>query len=701
MLQWSTATDVFEVASGARRFHNPSADGAPPPFPAFVEPPVERLVDAPPAPDPLAPPDDAVGALVGRGSLGRDAIPEFSAFGDKALVRVLAASRTDRYGFGEVCGSLRHDSRLIVGSTSDSFAYDDRRPNLYQAHPWGLCVRSDGSAFGVIVETTYRFTAHIFDGLLIEVDGPPPAVTVIEGADAAEVLRGLGTLCGTSPLPPRWALGYHQSRWNYAPASQALEIAQEFRARSLPAEVIWIDIDYMDGYRVFTFDPDFGDPSELNAALHDIGWRSAWMIDPGVKIEDGYGVYDELTAGGHAMVAPDGQPFEGLVWPGPVVWPDFTRADTRRWWGALYADFLGHGIDAVWNDMNEPANLDFVPDKAVPGDVLHDADDELGGAGDHARYRNVYGMLMSRASLEGMQAAQPDRRHFLLTRSTFLGGHRYAATWTGDNVSSWEHLAWSIPMALNLALSGQSMAGPDIGGFVGHCTGPLLARWMGIGCLFPFARNHNMRSMPDQEPWCFGEDVEATSRRALERRYRLLPYLYTLARDAADTGLPIMRPAFFADHGDAALRDVDTAFLLGDDLYVRCDVTETRSGATAPVPVGWRRVHLLDDDALDPDLPELYLRPGAVLPLGPIVQWSDERPLDQLELVAHLDGGVASGQLYEDAGDGHAHLSGGYRRCEFHVRSDGTWDVTRTDGDWETGRATWSVRVRIVGDAPR
>ena len=714
MQAWAVASEVWEIAPGARRFRNPHNPDPIAPFPAYLHEPDGTPVAPPeaflPVPDSSElDPNDPIAKLTGRPTPSRDAVPEFASYGDRSLVRVLAALRASRYGLGEVCGALLHDNRKITGWTRDAFAYDDRNGNLYQSHPWALCVRTDGSAFGVIVETTWRFSAHLYDHLLFEVEGPPPAVTVIEGDSPAAVLTTLTELTGRIELPPRWALGFQQSKWNYAPADNVREIAQTFRDRQLPADVIWIDIDYMDAYKVFTFDPAFGDPAELNADLHALGWRSAWMIDPGVKVEPGYRVFDEAIAGDHVLHLPTGEvaaatpatPFEGIVWPGAVVFPDFTRAATREWWAGLYDDFLATGIDAVWNDMNEPANLEDLPDKALPPDVVHRADADLGGPGPHARYRNVYGLEMTRASQAGMKAARPDRRPFLLTRSTFLGGHRHAATWTGDNESTWEHLAWSIPMALNLGLSGQPLAGPDIGGFAGECTGELLARWMGIGCLFPFARNHSMKTMPDQEPWAFGAGVEATCRRALERRYRLLPYLYTLAREAARSGLPIMRPAFWADLADPDLRDVDTAFLLGPDLYVRADVTPQRAGATAPVPVGWRMIEVIgvgDPDALvprDPDLPELYLRPGAVLPLGPVMQWSDARPLDELTLLAHLTaGGTAEGRLYEDAGDGYGYTRGEFRVTEFRVSRDG-FAQSVSDGAWPADGARPITVVRV------
>ncbi len=689
MLEWIAATEVRAIATGTRRFVNPLARDGVVPFPGYVEEPVGSTIEAPAIPGRTDVPHDPLAALVGRPTAS-DVVPEFAVVDGRSLVAVRAAGATDRYGLGEVCGRLRHMNRRVIGATRDAFGYNDTHHDLYQAHPWVLCVRADGTAFGVIVETTYRFTAHIVRNVLFEVEGPPPTVTVIEGDDPAAVLGRLADLTGHMPLPPRWALGFQQSKWSYTPADEVLRTAAEFRKRQLPADVIWVDIDYMDAFKVFTFDPDaFADPAQLVDDLHDLGWRSAWMIDPGIKVEPGYAVYDSAIAEGHLLTGADGAAFEGVVWPGPSVFPDFTRHDTRAWWARLYEDFLATGLDAVWNDMNEPANLDDLPNAGFPRDVAYRADAELGGPSDHARYQNIYGMQMTRASHEGMLAARPDRRPFLLTRSTFLGGHRYAATWTGDNTSNWDHLAWSIPMALNLGLSGQPFVGPDIGGFDGACDGALLARWMGIGCLLPFARNHNMKAMPDQEPWAFGTSVEETCRRALERRYRLLPYLYTLAHEAATTGVPIVRPAFFADLTDRSLRGIDTAFLLGRDVYVRCDVTRDGVGPVAPVPTGWRRIEVLDPTgavplaAVDHDLPELYLRPGAVLPLGPVMQWSDELPLDEVTLLTHLDdSGVARGVLYEDDGDGYAHLDGAFRLVEFVVTADGDVTSSVIAGDW-------------------
>jgi alpha-glucosidase len=311
--------------------------------------------------------------------------------------------------------------------------------------------------------------------------------------------------------------------------------------------------------------------------------------------------------------------------------------------------------------------------KQMPTDNWHRADEALGGPGPHRRYHNVYGMLMVHATREGMLAARPEKRPFVLTRSNFIGGQRYAATWTGDNSSDWDHLAWSIPMALNMTLSGQPFVGPDIGGFAGNCDGRLFARWMGIGTLLPFARGHSIKDSCPHEPWEFGPEVEATCRRAIERRYRLLPYLYTLFRAAAQEGVPIVRPVLFADPADAALRDVDDAFLLGADVLVRASVTPDGS-TRAPVPRGLWREHDLtprEDGSPDPELPELRFRGGSIVPLGPVQQFIGEQPLDPLTLVVTPDAeGNATGVLYEDAGDGWEFRDGHFQLTTYKARTE-------------------------------
>jgi alpha-glucosidase len=629
-----------------------------PPFPAYLHPPVEHG----PAPT----------SLPHR--------PRF--FNRKGLRHsfLAIAPGTSLYATGETAGPLRRNGRITICWNTDSFDYTDKTRSLYQSHPFVLAVRRDGTAYGVICETTHWCRIDLRRGIHFSARGHSPAITIIERDSPQEVMTALAELTGTMPMPPRWSLGYQQSRWSYEPESRVREIARGFRERSIPSDVLWLDIDYMNGFRCFTFDhAKFPDPRSLNRDLHAQGFKSIYMIDPGIKVDGDYGVYAHgrhALPGGQSVFIQNSrrQEHNGSVWPGPCAFPDFTSSAVRAWWSGLYRDFVSTGIDGVWNDMNEPAIFDG-PGKSMPTSCLHDADEELGGPDSHARYHNIYGMQMVRASRQGLVAASPDTRQFILTRSNFLGGHRYAATWTGDNRSNWSHLRWAIPMALNLSLSGQHFVGPDIGGFVGDATPELFARFMGIGSLLPFARGHSIKDSRDHEPWSFGHDCETACRLALQRRYRLLPYLYTLFRESVADGTPIVRPVFFARPADPSLRSIDHAFLLGPDLLVVAAVNEHDAEPPASPLAGWREFEFVDamTDApqvsarrAHPSLPRLFIRPGAIIPLAPIAQSTEQSDLSRLTLViAPADDSTARCRVYNDDGISHGHASGLFELIEF------------------------------------
>jgi len=558
-----------------------------------------------------------------------------------------------------VAGPLRRNGQTTTLWNTDSFGYDIQTPSLYQSHPWVLGLRDDGTAFGLLIDTTCRCEISLDGPILAAAEGYAPAVYLVEGDSPQAVLEELAGLIGTTPLPPLWALGFHQCRYSYAAEHEVLGVAEEFRERWLPCDALWLDIDYMDGARSFTVDPHrFPDREKLVAQLRAHGFRTVWILDPGIKTDPKDAAYASGAGRGVFVGAVGGGPFEGDVWPGRCVWPDFTNADARRWWGDLTARFVRGGADGVWNDMNEPSVFDG-PGRTVPVDARHDADADLGGPDTHARYHNIYGMQMARASFEGLLRERPDRRPFVLSRSNFLGGHRYACCWTGDSASTWEHLSWTIPMMLNLGLSGQPFAGCDIGGFADNADAALFARWMGIGCLLPFARAHSDKNTNRHEPWSFGPACENACRLALERRYRLLPYYYTLFHEAERTGLPPMRPLWFADPADPSLREAEDSFLLGPDVLVRASAS-LDNRCRAPLPRGvWREFEPAEQS--DPNLPKLALRAGAIIALGPIMQHTSQRRLDPLTLVVSLDeSGHAEGRLFEDHGEGFGYREGEY-----------------------------------------
>jgi len=611
--------------------------------------------------------------------------PAFSQGDGEHRARLPVEPGTSLYGTGEIAGPLLRDNAVTQTWNYDSALYSDRNDHLYQSHPWVLAVRADGSAFGVLADTTVRTRIDLRGGISFSTEAQPFPVIVIDAPSPQQVLEGLARLTGTPPLPPLWSLGYHQCRFSYTPDSKVRAIADGFRSRRIPCDVIWLDIDYMDGYRIFTFDPvRFPDPAATNDYLHRHGFHAVWMIDPGVKKEPGYFVYDQGTAGDHWVRDAQGAQYTASVWPGPCAFPDFTRPETRGWWAGLHRGFMALGIDGVWNDMNEPAifpPLGILGSKTMPEDNLH-----RGGGGlppaTHAIYHNVYGMLMVQATREGVLAANPDRRPFVLTRSNFIGGHRYAATWTGDNLATWNHLRWSVSMVLNLGLSGQPFSGPDIGGHIPNTPPDLFARWIGTGAFFPFCRGHKTKGMLPHEPWSFGPEVETVARTALERRYRLLPYLYTLFHEAATTGLPVVRPVFFADPADPALRGEDHAFLLGPHLLVEPQLTE-EGGHVFAEPAGiWLPFTLAGEDpAREPSHPVLKIRGGAIVPLGRVVQNTAEPALEPLTLLVALDEtGRAEGTLYEDAGDGFAFRAGDCLLTTYEARAEGDQVLVRVKG---------------------
>jgi len=609
--------------------------------------------------------------------------PAFSQDGSRITARFDLEPGTDLYGTGEVTGPLRRNGTRIELWNTDNYGYGKaggRR--LYQSHPWVLGLRRDGSAFGLLFDSSWKAELDCRSGVAFTCQGPAFPVIVVERRNPGDVLHALGELTGRMELPPRWALGYQQSRYSYAPEARVREIAAGFRTRGIPCDVVWLDIDYMDGFRIFTFDPKgFPDPARLNADLHAQGFRTVWMIDPGVKDDPAFAVRRSGDAAGAWVKDAAGRDYVGEVWPGDCVFPDFTRPATRAWWAGLYAPFLSLGADGIWNDMNEPAVFG-TPEGTMPEDNRHEGGGGL-PPGPHRQYHNLYGTLMAMATREGMLAARPGLRPFLLTRAGFLGSQRFAATWTGDNTSTERDLRQSVPMSLNLGLSGQPFNGPDLGGYAGNATADLWARWCAFGAFFPFARGHSAKNANAKEPWAFGPEAERTCRIALQRRYRLLPYLYTCFREAAETGLPVMRPLFMADPADPALRREERAFLLGPDLLV---VPAWAQDAPRPRG-GWVPLALVEGEASDPLQARLYLRAGAVLPLGPLVESTAQAPEGATALAVALDArGRAEGRLYQDAGDGFAYRKGDYRLS--------TWRASRKAGK------VVAVEAAVAGSRP-
>ena len=599
----------------------------------------------------------------------------------------------DLYGLGEAEGGLRRNfERIFFWNTDNPTGMLRKGRQMYQSHPWILGVRKDGSAFGIIADNTWRSHVSTKGRIYFVSKGPAFRVVVIEKDNPEEVVKTLARLTGKMELPPLWALGYHQCRYSYYPQERVAALADTIRARKIPCDVIWMDIHYMDSFKVFTFHPDrFSDPKALNGYLHKNNFKTVYMIDPGVKVEEGYSVYDQGLKGDYFVKDETGSDFAGKVWPGDCHFPDFTMPQARRWWAGLYKDFMAQGVDGVWNDMNEPSVfVDF--GGTMPPTNVHRGGDGI-PEGSHLRYHNIYGYYMVKASREGILAANPNKRPFVLSRANFLGGQRYAAMWTGDNYSDYASMKASVPMCLNMGLSGQPISGPDIGGFMRNCTPDLLRHWTASGVYFPFVRNHSCEGTAQQEPWAFDTKTEDICRRAIERRYRLLPYYYTLFEEASRTGLPVMRPVFWADFKDADLREEQQAFLVGNDLLVI-----PRWSESPALPKGNWELFDFENGMDDGYQSYLALRPGAAIPIIDVIQSTEDYSTKRISIIVNPDeNGEAEGTLYDDAGEGFGYRDGKFARYGFKaetIDSVLTLSMEKVEGKlWDIGR---SIRVGIV-----
>tara|TARA_X000000950_G_scaffold59047_2_gene71579 strand:+ start:31 stop:2175 length:2145 start_codon:yes stop_codon:yes gene_type:complete len=591
----------------------------------------------------------------------------FSEFSDRQIAQVSFGSNVDLYGTGEVMGDLIRNGKTVKLWNTDNYGYGkDNGQRLYQSHPWVLGVGENGKSFGVIADNTWKMEISLGERITFSSEGPAFRVIVIEKDSPQEVMKELGELTGTIELPPLWSLGFHQCRYSYYPDERVKSLADTMRLKNIPCDVIWMDIDYMQNFKIFTFDSiHFPNPKETNDYLHKNDFKSVWMIDPGIKAEKGFFVYDSGEKINAWVQTRNDSVFLGKVWPGDCVFPDFTQSKVSKWWGGLYENFMVKGVDGVWNDMNEPAVFETV-DWTMPDSNKHVGDENIKND-IHLRYHNVYGMMMVESSRNGIIKSNPDKRPFVLTRSNFLGGHRYAATWTGDNNSSMKHLKQSIPMSLNLSLSGQPFNGPDIGGFAGNATPELYAHWIAVGAFYPFSRAHSTKGSINQEPWSFGEEVETVSREALQRRYRLLPYLYTLFWESANTGMPVMRPVFFNNPAEKSLRTEQENFLLGSDLLIVPKWSEN-----GQIPAGnWRNISINGEKSQNHKYhPDVLIRPGAIVPLcNPIVS-TNSFSLDTITLIVSLDSNLsAKGILYSDLGEGYGYQDGEFSLVEFYAQT--------------------------------
>ncbi len=617
------------------------------------------------------------------------------------------------YGFGERTGLLDQRSQVRTNWTVDAFDYDVLTDNLYQAIPFYMALRP-GTGYGIFFNTTFWSQFDIGaqqPGILqMQTQSQEMDYYIIYGPSPAKILSTYTQLTGKMPLPPRWSLGYQQCRWSYESQDIVRELALLFRDRHIPCDVIYLDIDYMQGYRVFTWNNKrFSHPQHLLNDLKQNGFKVVTIIDPGVKYEPeaDYEVFDEGLKNDYFVRKTDGQLFHGYVWPEKAVFPDFQRPEVRDWWGSLQKSLTNVGVAGIWNDMNEPAIEDqpFGEDGtkiSFPLDSVQGPSDE---PATHKEVHNLYGLTMAQASSQGLEKLRPSERSFVLTRSGYAGIQRWSAVWTGDNQSLWEHLEMSIPMLCNLGLSGVAFVGADIGGFAGNATAELFARWMQVGMLYPLMRSHSALSTAQHEPWVFGNRVEKICRDYIELRYRLLPYIYTLFWEAASTGSPILRPLLYHFPNDLQTFTISDQVMLGPSLLAAPIYRPGIEHRAVYLPEGrwydWWSGEVFDGPkhilAYAPlEKMPLYVRAGSIIPMAPVMQYVDERPLDQLTL--KIWPGQGEWTFYEDDGHTFEYKTGVSSTTTYRVRQEDQQiivEIAAREGSFSP--AVREILVELVG----
>lgn len=576
------------------------------------------------------------------------------------------------YGLGDKPGCLNKRGYSYVNwNTDDPAPHVDSFKSLYKSIPFFI-VLGDEYCYGIFADNTYKTTFDFgyenTDYYFVEHEKGELDYYFMPGNDMAEVVGLYTSLTGTTPLYQRWIYGSHQSRWGYYTQDEVLDIADKFRELDIPCDVIHMDIDYMNGYRVFTFDDKkFPDVKGLSEKLADRGVKLISIIDPGVKKDEDYFMYKEgmeMDAFAHDT---DGSVYENAVWPGTSVFPDFTKQSVRSWWGDKTKILLEHGISGIWNDMNEPASFNG----PLPDDVQFEY-------GAHEKVHNIYGHFMAKATYEGLAKNDGGKRPFVLTRAAYAGSQKYCGGWTGDNHSIWAHIALSLEQVCNLSVSGLAMCGSDIGGFGSDTTPELLVRFYEAAVFVPFFRNHSAMGTRRQEPWQFDETTIDAVRKTVKLRYRFIPYIYDLAHECEKTGAPIVRPLVYEYPADKHVRNIFDEYMLGSFVLVAPVIAPGKEAREVYLPDGdWYDYYtgekysggryILADAPLD-KVP-VFIKAGAIIPVADgEIRSTEDITEDKISILTYP--GKGSFVHYQDDNETFAYRNGAYNAVEYTQDGD-------------------------------
>lgn len=579
------------------------------------------------------------------------------------------------YGLGDKTGYL--DKRWYeyeMWNADIPSPHEDNFKRLYKDLPFFITL-GDDYRYGIFFDNTFHAYFDLGkeqqDYYFFGAEDGNLDYYYIGGASIPEIVEHYTWLTGRTPLPQLWTLGYHQSRWGYVTEEDIMSIAKGLRENQIPCDAIHMDIDYMDGYRVFTWNQkNYKDPKKALENLAKDGFKPVCIIDPGVKLDKDYKVYQEGIKNNYFATTPEGETYVNAVWPGDSVYPDFGKAEVQSWWADKQKFLVDLGVRGVWNDMNEPASFKG----ELPLDVVfHDGDRKT----DHSEIHNVYGHFMSKATYEGLQK-HDSRRPFVITRACYAGTQKYAMGWTGDNHSIWRHLEMAVPQLCSMGLSGLTFAGTDVGGFGSDTTPELLSRWVQVGCLSPFFRNHSCLGTKLQEPWQFDEKTLEINRKYINLRYELLPYYYDLFHEQEQTGHPVMRPLIYQYEQDKNVRTINDEFMVGENLLAAPVLHQGVNKRMVYLPKGtwydfWTREKVEGGSYILKDAPlnvcPMYLKAGSILPKYPVQQYVGQKKITELTLA--VTPGKGSYHHFQDNGEDYGYKDGEYNEYLFTLEGEG------------------------------
>ncbi|WP_367753395.1 glycoside hydrolase family 31 protein [Flavobacterium sp. WC2430] len=623
------------------------------------------------------------------------------------IVKMSKASKDGEcfYGLGDKATQMNLKGKRLENFATDQYAFQKDQEPLYKVVPFYIGLQNK-QAYGIFFDNTFRtffdFCHERRNVTSFWAEGGEMNYYFFYGPKMQDVVTTYTDLTGKPELPPLWALGYHQCKWSYYPERNVKEVAAKFRELQIPCDAIYLDIDYMEGFRCFTWNKEyFPDPKRMIAELAEDGFKTVVIIDPGIKIDKEYAVYKEALEKDYFCKRADGPYMKGKVWPGECNFPDYTNPEVREWWAGLFKELVSEiGVKGVWNDMNEPAVME-VPNKTFPMDVRHDYD---GNPCSHRKAHNIYGTQMARATYHGVKRFAYPKRPFVITRSAYAGAQRYTSSWTGDNVATWEHLWVANIQVQRMSISGMGFTGSDIGGFAEQPSGELYARWIQLGVFHPFCRTHSSGDHGDQEPWAFDDEVIDITRKFVSLRYQLLPYLYTMFYQYIEEGIPMLKPLVYFDQDDIQTHYRNDEFVFGNQILV-CPILEPNGiGRRMYIPRGqwynyWTNNMVKGGKEMwvDTQFDEIpvFIKAGSVIPKYPVQQYVGELDFEELILDLYYKAGKEKSVVYEDAQDGYDYKKGRYSFLTFRVtgKEKEINIQLHKDGKYETSYSKYKINL--------